>query len=122
MPSKERVMELVGRVERGDFLGAFEEFYGDEVVMRENAGAPTVGKAANRERERGFVGSIREIHESRADSVVIDGDRAAINWRAEYTLGDGKRYRFDQVAYQTWRGDHIVEERFFYDPASLLAA
>ena len=121
MPSKQRVMDLVDRVQRGDLLGAFEEFYADDVVMRENTQPPTVGKAANREREETFVGSIRQIHENRADSVVVDGDRVAINWRAEYTLGDGNRYRFDQVAYQTWDGDHIVDERFYYDSAALAA-
>jgi hypothetical protein len=25
--------------------------------------------------------------------------------------------RFDEVASQLWRGDRIVQERFYYDPA-----
>jgi len=119
MPSKARVQEMIRRVESGDFLGAFEEFYADEVVMQENAGTPTVGKAANREREKGFVGSIREVHLNRADSFAVDGDRVAINWKAVYTFADGTRLSFDQVALQTWEGDRIVRERFYYDPASL---
>ena len=122
MPSRERVQALVEQVQRGELLEAFEEFYADDVVMQENGAPPTVGKAANREREQGFVGSIVEIHDNRATSVLVDGDRVAINWRAEYTLGDGNRYRFDQVSLQTWRGDRIASERFFYDTASLAAA
>lgn len=57
MPARERVLDLVGRVERGDFLGAFEEFYADDVEMRGNLAPPTIGKEANRERERAFVAS-----------------------------------------------------------------
>ena len=119
MPSKDRVLQMIQRVEAGDFLNAFEEFYADDVVMQENAGAPTRGKDANREREKGFVGSIREIHLNRADSFVVDGDRVAINWKAFYTFQDGSRATFDQVALQTWDGDRIVREQFFYDTASL---
>ena len=122
MPSRERVQEMVEKVQGGEMLAAFEEFYADDVVMRENVSPPTVGKDANREREKAFVGSIVEIHENCADSVVVDGDHVAIRWKAAYTLGDGNRYRFDQVALQTWRGDRIVEETFFYDPTSLVAA
>jgi ketosteroid isomerase-like protein len=68
------------------------------------------------------VGGIREIHENRAESVVIDGDRVAIRWNAAYTFADGSRVRFDQVALQRWSGDRIVEETFFYDPTALAAA
>ncbi len=121
MPSKQRVQDLVSLVERGEFLQAFEEFYADDVVMQENGNPATVGKAANREREHGFVGSIEAIHENRAQSVVVDGDHVAIRWLAEYTFRGGARMRFDQVAYQEWRGDRIVRERFYYDPASLAA-
>ena len=110
------------RVERGDFLGAFDEFYADDVVMQENGAAPTVGKAANTEREEGFFATVREIHENRAASVVVDGDRAVIHWQLEYTGADGNRYRLDQLAHQTWRGDRIAHERFFYDPASIPVA
>jgi ketosteroid isomerase-like protein len=105
----------------GEFLQAFEEFYDDQVVMRENAGAPTLGKDVNREREKAFAGSIETIHENRAGAVMVDGDRVAIRWLAEYTFRGGARMRFDQVAYQEWQGDRIVSERFYYDPASLAA-
>ncbi|HSJ15549.1 MAG TPA: nuclear transport factor 2 family protein [Longimicrobiales bacterium] len=119
MQIRNRVFELVARVEAGDFLGAFEEFYSDDVVMRENAGVPTRGKAANRERERAFVGAIRTIHENRAAAVVVDGNRVAINWNAEYTFADGRRLRFDQIAFQHWENDRVVCEQFYYDSATL---
>ena len=120
MPTRNRVQDLIAHVEQGKILEAMEEFYADDVVMQESNGAATVGKAANLERERAFFGSITEP-ETRALSVAVDGDRSAINWLFEFTGADGKRYRMDQVAYQTWRGDRIVHERFYYDSASLAA-
>ena len=119
MPDRNRVWELIAYVERGDFPEAIERFYDEHVEMRENLAPPTVGRAANTERERGFKAYIATLHESRARDVIIDGDRVVINWILDYTSVDGKRTRMDQLAYQRWKDDRIVEERFVYDPGSI---
>jgi len=36
------------------------------------------------------------------------------------TSHEGLTRRLDELSLQTWRGDRIVSERFFYDPASIL--
>ena len=113
-----RVRELVTLVESGDALAAMDELYADDVEMRENLNAPTVGKTANLDRERAFFGSIT-LHGNRAAAVIVDGNRSAINWILEFTGGDGIRYRMDQVALQEWRDGKIVRERFIYDPATI---
>lgn len=122
MPAPARVADFIATVERGAVLDALHRFYADDVVMQDNANPPTVGLGANLERERAFVARIARVHENRAASVVADGDRVVIHWIFEYTGTDGVRYRFDQLAQQTWRDDRIVRERFYYDPATLIAA
>jgi ketosteroid isomerase-like protein len=122
MPSRSRVNDLIARVQQGAILEAIEEFYADDVTMQENRQPPTVGKAANRERERNFLASVARVHECRTPSVLIDGDRVVIHWILDYTATDGVRYSLDQLAFQSWRGDRIVAERFFYDSATVLAA
>lgn len=119
MPSIERVQQLVGYVEEGRIIEAIDEFYGDGVRMQDNNQPPTAGKEANLQRERLFVGSIAEIHENRARSVLVDGDRVAIHWNLEFTTNEGRRLRFDQVSLQRWEDDRIVDERFYYDSADL---
>ena len=121
MSTRERVLDLVSYVEQGRILDAIREFYADDVVMQDNLNPPTVGKAANLERERAFFGAI-QVHEHRALSVLVDGDRATINWLFQFTGADGVRYRMDQLALQQWRDGRIVRERFVYDSASLKAA
>jgi len=117
--TRQRVLDLVAQVERGTIDEAMREFYAEEVVMQESNGAATHGRAANVERERAFFGSIT-VHEHRALSVLVDGDRSAINWLFDYTAADGTRYRMNQIAHQTWRDGRIVHERFYYDSASLV--
>jgi ketosteroid isomerase-like protein len=121
MPSRQRVKELVEYVESGRILEAIDRFYADDVAMQENSAAPVVGKAVNRERERVFFDSVT-VHQNRARSIVADGDHAVINWLLEFTGADGKRYRLDQLAVQTWKDDRIVHERFIYDTATTAAA
>src|SRR3712207_8151804 len=50
-------------------------------------------------------------HESRALAVVADGDRVVINWGLDFTGTDGKRFRYDQLAYQVWENGRIVRDR-----------
>jgi ketosteroid isomerase-like protein len=117
--TRERVRDLVAHAERWSILEAMDEFYAEDVVMQENLAPPTVGLAANRERERAFVQYVAEVREMRAAAVLVDGNRAVINWHQELVGTDGKRLRFDQLAYQLWENGKIVFERFVYDPASL---
>jgi ketosteroid isomerase-like protein len=119
-PIRESVETLIQQVEQGNLLGAFDTFYADNVSMRENTAAPTIGKAANRAREEQFVASVAEVHEVRAKRWLVDGDRAVIEWNLEYTAKDGTRVRLEQVAAQTWENGKITDERFFYDTASVV--
>ena len=49
----------------------------------------------------------------------LEGDRVAINWVFVFTDHAGKITRFDEIAFQEWRGDRVFRERFFYDPTKL---
>jgi len=119
---RDRVQHLIATAEQWKILDAMREFYAEDVVMQENLNPPTVGLTANLERERAFVASIAKVNEMRAQAVVVDGDRAVINWRQDLVTTDGTRLFFDQLSFQLWKDGKIVHERFVYDPGSLSAA
>lgn len=50
---------------------------------------------------------------------VVDGDQVAIRWRFTFTGQDGAARSFEEIAWQTWAGDQIIAETFFYDPAQM---
>jgi len=126
MPTPDRVRDLVAHVERGQIFEALDAFYAADVVMQENTQPPTVGKSANVERERAFLAGIARLDRYHATAILVDGERAVINWVADFVGTDGRHYHFDQLALQTWRGEgdaaRIVQERFVYDSASIVAA
>ncbi len=111
-----RVKEFVARVSRGEFLEVMPEFYAEDATAQENNEPPRVGLAAMMANERGALARTK-FTAIEARSVLVDGDRAAINWYFEMTVGEGLRVTLDEIAYQVWREDKIVSERYFYDPA-----
>jgi hypothetical protein len=102
-------------------IEALKEFYHDDVVMQENNLPPRVGLAASIDRQHAAIAMTADIHEVKAVSILIDGDDAAIEWHAEWTLASGQRVRIEEIALQRWKNDRIIHERFFYDPTPLKA-
>ena len=121
MSIKPQVLDLISLVENGQMLEAMNRYYAENVAMQENVSPPTFGFAANYAREQAFYGSLKELR-FRLVTVVVEADRAAINWVVDYTTADGTQYRMDEIAIQTWRSGKIVHERYVYDTATLAAA
>jgi len=118
MPKRETVEAFVAQVEKGDFVGAIERWYAPGASMRENGGEPRVGIPALVANEERVMAAFPTIRASLLGPVVVDGDSVAIPWRFEFAR-DGSVRTLEEVALQTWRGDRIAEERFFYDPKQL---
>ncbi len=114
---KHRVDTLNTMIQQGRIMEAMEEFYSDNVVMAENDAEPTVGLAANLEREQAFVNNT-QWHGLELKDVVVDGNTSMVRWWMDFTNSEyGQRLAFTQVAYQRWEDGKIAEERFYYTPA-----
>jgi ketosteroid isomerase-like protein len=50
---------------------------------------------------------------------LIADDQVAIRWRFTFELKDGRSLVQEEVAWQTWRGERIWRETFFYDPGQI---
>ena len=48
--------------------------------------------------------------------VAFFSDRVIVRWVFDIVEADGRKYVLDELAYQTWCGDRIASERFYYDP------
>ena len=118
MPSRQSVDAFIAHVLSEDHVGAIRDWYSDDAWMQENQAAAARGRA------RGADGAGGRPSLGRAESVktellggpLIDGDNVALRWRFSFQWKDGGGMRMEEVAWQTWRGDKIAEETFFYDP------
>lgn len=109
--------ELNQMILRGEALEAFERFYADDVEMQENLAEPTVGKAANREREKAFFGAIETFHGAELLSAGAGGDVSFAEMSFDATYKDGNRSKLTEVAVRRWRDGKVVHERFYYGAA-----
>ncbi|MEP7300279.1 MAG: nuclear transport factor 2 family protein [Caldimonas sp.] len=119
MPSRERVRDFVAAVLARDFVQSIRDFYAEDATAQENLKPPRVGREALIAHEQQTLDSMGDVS-PHLTTLLVDGDRVVIGWRFDMTGHDGVTRRLDELSLQTWRGDRIASERFFYDPATIL--
>jgi hypothetical protein len=120
MPSLKTLQAFADTVESNDHVGAIEKFYAPEARTQENDREWRVGREALAAREAAVLASVAGVKTTRLGPLLLDGDHSAICWRFEFTGKDGTVRKMEEVAWQTWRGDELIEERFFYDPQQMM--
>ena len=122
MPTLETLRAFAATVEANDHVGAIERFYAPDACTRENESPPLSGREALLEKERAVLARVASVKTTRIGPLLLDGDHSAICWRFEFTARDGTVRAMEEVAWQTWRGEQLIEEQFFYDPAMMSRA
>jgi len=119
MPTLEVLERFIARVESNDHAEAIEEFYAPDATMQENEQPPRGGRDALAANERKVLARMSSVKSTCVRPVFVHGDHVVIRWVFEFEAKDGTRMRLDELAYQRWDEDRIVEEKFFYDPKQL---
>jgi SnoaL-like domain len=120
MPSPHTLERFIARVEQNAHVEAIEEFYTAGASMQENQSAPRVGRDALVANERRALARAEAVRSTCVRPVFVDGDLVVIRWIFEFDLKDGGTMRIEELAYQRWEGERIVEEQFFYDPKQFI--
>src|SRR5881394_1608945 len=111
MPNRHTVEAFVALVDAGDYVGAIEHFYAPDASTRENTREPVVGRDVLMAKERGVMATFRKIEAARIGPSLIDGDIVAARWQFTFTRADGSVHTLEEIAWQTWRGEQLLEER-----------
>jgi hypothetical protein len=119
MPSQDVVDRFVATVVSGDYVGAIERFYAPGASIQENQDTPRVGRDELVRHERVVLSMFRSSTCEIVGPPLVDADHVAIRWRFVSILLSGETTTLQEVAWQRWDGDRIVEEIFFYDPKQL---
>ena len=119
MPHASTLERFIARVESNAHADAIAEFYAEHGQMRENQGAPRVGRANLVAHEQSVLRRARSVESICVRPVLISGPVVVIRWIFRFEWLDGSFTEMEELAYQRWEGERIVEEQFFYDPAQL---
>ena len=116
MPDQNIVEEFIATVEANRHDEAIDRFYADHATMQENLDEVRRGKQTLLARERAFMAKLNKMKSCCVRPVFVTEDRVVIRWKFEFLLNDGAHLTRDEIAYQLWEDNKIVEERFYYDP------
>ena len=119
MPSRDVVEAFAKRLEDGDFVGAILDYYTPDAATYENQAEPLVGRDKLVAKERGVLAAFKEVKAVRIGPSLIEGDQVATRWTFSFTNADGIIRTLDEIAWQTWWGNQLIEERFYYDPKQM---
>jgi SnoaL-like domain len=119
MPTTETLERFIATVERNDHAGALESFYAPNASMQENQSAPRVGRDDHVANERSVLAKAKTVTSTCVRPVLVHGDIVVIRWIFRFEWLDGGVTRMEELAWQRWDGERVVEETFFYDPAQL---
>lgn len=117
MPTPETIERFIARVEQNAHVEAVEEFYTADSSMQENQSAPRIGRDAHAANERRVLSRAKALTSRCVRPVFVNGDRVVIRWIFRFEWLGGTVTQMEELAYQRWVGERIVEETFFYDPA-----
>ena len=119
MPSAATLEGLVAMVEKNEHVRAIEDYYALDASMQENDSPPRRGRDLLAAHEARVLARMRTVKSTCVRPVFIHGDFVVIRWIFEFEALDGKRTRIEELAWQRWEGEKVLEEKFFYDPAQL---
>jgi hypothetical protein len=119
MPEPSQLEAFVALVESNQHDLAIERFYAEDASMQENLDPPRRGRDLLVDGERAFLTRWSKVQSRCIRPLFRDGDHVVVRWNFEFTDHDGKTLKMDELAYQRWQGNKIVEERFYYDPRQM---
>ncbi len=117
MPTSETLERFIARVEQNAHAEAIAEFYTLDASMQENLSPPRVGREVLIENERRTLAKAKSVQSACVRPALMNGDIVVIRWIFEFEWLDGSTMRLEELAYQRWEGERIVQEQFFYDPS-----
>lgn len=113
---------IMAQLEKSQFVEGMEEFYADDVVNEEPAGAKVTGKATIIANEHEVLANVATYHGCEIKLVGVgedDGRGNGVTF-AEYKLSvdmkDGSKFNPDQVQVTRWKDGKAVHNKFYYNP------
>jgi len=118
MPDIKTVDAFIAQVITGDHVGGIRDWYCEDAWIQENQSPPrSGGRQTLMAQEAAMLARSESVVTELLGGPIVTGDQVAIRWRFTFLLKDGSMIRMEEVAWQTWRGERIATETFFYDPA-----
>ncbi len=112
---QQRLQDLLNHIRQGKIIEAMNEFYDKDTTMQENANPPTVGLAANIEREKQWLSGVKEVKGFDVKATGVGDNATFYECTLDFIATNGTPVHLEQVSVAKWKNGKIVHERFYYD-------
>jgi ketosteroid isomerase-like protein len=114
---REQFRDFVDLLSKGKTVQAIEKYYGEDVCVFENRELARAGRDKCVAHERAALGGVAgppafKVHRTALDEAT---GTAFIEYTVRFADREGRPWRLDEVAVQTWEGGKISRERFYYE-------
>lgn len=109
-----RLEDLFSYIRDGRILDALNDFYAEDTVMQENTQPPTVGRAANLEREQQFLNTVKEWKRFDVIAKGIGDNVTFYETVMDWVATDGTPVHVEQVVVAKWQDGRIIHERYYH--------
>jgi hypothetical protein len=113
----ENVARFCALLECGETVSAIEQYYGTDVCVFENRELARAGRAQCIAHEREALLRLREAPRFKLQrSAINEATQVAfLEYTVRFVSASGRPMRLEQVSVQSWEGDRISNERFYYE-------
>ena len=116
MPKLETIEEFISMVESNDHDKAIEKFYTSDASMQENQAEPRVGRDLLVANEKNTLQKVKSLVSKCIRPYFVNGDQVVIQWYFRFEWKNGSISEIEEITRQSWEGELIQSEKFFYDP------
>jgi hypothetical protein len=111
------VSRFIELLSSGQSERAMQEFYHDEILIFENRLLARAGKrlCLDYERQQLSAQAVAPQFKIVAHAINESTGHAFIEYNVRFGDSNGRPMRLEEVTVQTWEGDKIVQERFYYE-------
>lgn len=121
MPKLETIEEFIAMVESNAHDKAIEKFYTINASMQENQSEPRIGRDFLVANEKNTLTKVKSLVSKCIRPYFVNGDEVVIQWFFRFEWKDGRVSEIEEITRQTWEGELIKKEKFFYDPKQFTA-
>ena len=116
MPKIETIESFIKAVESEAHNTVIEKFYTEDAEIQENQDAPRIGRANLVENEKKILNRAIVVSSKCSRPFFLTGDFVVIRWFFRFEWKDNTFSEIEEMVHQTWRGEKIFKEQFFYNP------
>lgn len=117
MTTEQVANKLVNMCRQGNFSGAMEELYADNIVSTEMPGMPnevTSGIKEVHAKSEQWMNNVQEFHSAEVSEPQIAGNHFSCTMDMDVTFKDRGRQQMSEVCVYGVENGKITSEQFFY--------